>query len=112
MKSLFKLFKEIATRKGFHIEVMNGLEDHFHLLVRMTGSQSVSAIVKDLKGVSSRWINEKGMIPGRLPMATWLWGIFGESVFGSFGEEVYSESMITSWRINSPAYGSILTAVG
>ena len=61
---LFIKIKQIAQEKGYFIDTLNGLDDHLHLLIKMNSSQSIGKIIKDLKGASSRWINEQGKVPG------------------------------------------------
>jgi putative transposase len=51
--------REISVIKGIKINIINGVEDHLHCFVSMKPTQSVSKIVKDLKGESSRWLNEQ-----------------------------------------------------
>ena len=61
---LFLTMKEIAQEKGYFIDTINGLDDHLHLLIKMNSDHSIGKIIKDLKGASSRWINEHQMVPG------------------------------------------------
>ena len=37
--------------------MVNGVEDHLHLLIGLKPTQKISSVVNLLKGVSSRWIN-------------------------------------------------------
>ena len=61
---LFLKMKEIAQEKGYFIDTINDLDDHLHLLIKMNSYHSIGKIIKDLKGASSRWINEHQMVPG------------------------------------------------
>ncbi len=58
-KQLFLHIKKEAVAKGYHVEIVNGVSDHVHALVSMKPQEMVSKLVKDLKGASSRWINEQ-----------------------------------------------------
>ena len=42
--------------------VINGMPDHIHLFFGMRPSQSLSELMQDIKGDSSKWINQKGFI--------------------------------------------------
>ncbi len=39
--------------------VINGVEDHIHILISIDPSQAISDIVRDIKTNSSRWINQR-----------------------------------------------------
>jgi REP element-mobilizing transposase RayT len=54
--------RERGNSKKYHIDVVNGVEDHLHALVAYKGSHSVSRIVNDLKGESSNWINKNDVL--------------------------------------------------
>jgi putative transposase len=38
---------------------INGMPDHVHMLIGIRPTQSISALLQDVKGSSSKWINEK-----------------------------------------------------
>jgi putative transposase len=59
---------------------INGMADHIHILVGMRPTQSISDLLQDIKGSSSKWINEKGVLESRF---SWQQG------FGAFS---YSKS--------------------
>lgn len=68
------------NRKHF-VHAINGTADHVHLLVGMHPSESVSDLVKEIKGQSSKWINDN-----------YLHGSFAwQSGFGAFS---YSKSFV------------------
>ena len=54
--------KQSAQQKEIVIDMINGIEDHVHCLLRLKTTQSVAQIVKQLKGSSSRWISSKNVI--------------------------------------------------
>ena len=63
-----KLFDHIVHIKdeiGIEIEKMNIQPEHVHLLFCLPTSKSIGAIVKNLKGESSHWINDDNMITGK-----------------------------------------------
>jgi len=44
---------------------INGMADHLHIFIGMKPSQSLSDLMQDIKGDSSKWINGKGFLRGR-----------------------------------------------
>ena len=50
--------KHEAVKKEIHIDIVNGVKDHLHLLVKLKTKQSVSEIVKWTKGASSHYLNK------------------------------------------------------
>jgi REP element-mobilizing transposase RayT len=42
--------------------IINGTPDHIPLLVGMRPAQSISDLLQDIKGSSSKWINEKNFV--------------------------------------------------
>ena len=44
---------------------INGMPDHIHILIGMRPTQSISDLMQDIKGSSSKWINQKGFIKGK-----------------------------------------------
>jgi len=79
---LYKYITGIVQNSGHKLIVINGMPDHLHLFIGMKPNQSLSELVQDIKGDSSKWINEKGFVQGRFE-----W----QSGFGGFS---YSISQI------------------
>lgn len=44
---------------------INGMPDHVHILIGLRPSQSISDLMQDVKGNSSKWINEKRFVRGK-----------------------------------------------
>jgi putative transposase len=44
---------------------INGMPDHVHILFGMRPAQSLSDLMQDVKGSSSKWINERKFVKGR-----------------------------------------------
>ena len=42
--------------------IINGVKDHIHLLIGLRPHQSLADLVQDIKGSSSKWINEQNFI--------------------------------------------------
>jgi len=45
--------------------IVNGVEDHIHILIGIKPDCNLSDLVRDIKANSSRWINEKRLVPGK-----------------------------------------------
>lgn len=54
--------RENAVIKGIKIRIINGVEDHLHCLVSLRPTQCVSDVMKSIKGESSHWLNEQGLL--------------------------------------------------
>ena len=51
--------KEEAFKNEILIDIVNGVDDHLHVLVKLKNKQSVSEVVKWIKGSSSYYLNKK-----------------------------------------------------
>ena len=56
--TLFQHIRENARKKGIFLDYINGYVDHVHCLISLGTEQTISEIVKLLKGESSHWINQ------------------------------------------------------
>jgi len=74
----------IRERKGSSIEI-GGVADHVHILSYFPAAVAVSDIVRDIKAISSGWINELRLIRGRFE---WQVGFAAFSVSYSLIESV------------------------
>ena len=48
-----------ASRQGCAILALNGTADHIHLLVTIPATITIADLVKQVKGVSSQFVNEE-----------------------------------------------------
>ena len=83
-EDLYKYMTGIVQNNGQKLIAINGLPDHIHLFIGMKPDQSLSDLIQDVKGCSSKWIHENDFINGRFE---WQAG------FGGFS---YSVSQIDS----------------
>ncbi len=58
---LYNKIRSIAQEKQYHLDCINGIADHVHLLISLNPRFSISVIVKDLKGISYHWVNENNL---------------------------------------------------
>ncbi len=57
---LYKYISGIVQANKHKVIAINGMPDHIHLLIGLRPSQSISDLMQDVKGSSSKWINENG----------------------------------------------------
>jgi putative transposase len=62
---LFQYITGIVQNHNHKMICINGVEDHIHILIGMRPTQSISDLLQDIKGGSSKWVNEKGFVKGR-----------------------------------------------
>ena len=62
---LYKYITGIIKNNKHKLLAINGMPDHIHFLFGLRPSQSISDLLQDIKGNSSKWINEKKFIKGK-----------------------------------------------
>jgi putative transposase len=62
---LYKYITGIVQNNKHKILAINGMPDHIHILIGYRPAQSLSDLMQDVKGSSSKWINEKKFVQGR-----------------------------------------------
>lgn len=60
-EQLYKYITGIVTNQGHKLLAINGMPDHLHILIGMKPIQSLSDLMQDIKGDSSKWINKEGL---------------------------------------------------
>ena len=73
---LYKYITGIIQNNGHKVLAINGMPDHVHIFFGMRPTQSLSDLMQDVKGDSSKWINHKGFIIGKF---SWQEGYGGFS---------------------------------
>jgi REP element-mobilizing transposase RayT len=80
---IYKYIAGTLKEQGQKLMAINGMQDHVHILFGMSGTISLSDLIKEIKASSSRLINDK----------KWLRGHFNwQSGYGAFS---YSRSQIS-----------------
>jgi REP element-mobilizing transposase RayT len=81
-EELHKYITGIVQTRGQKLIVINGMPDHLHILIGLKPDMAVSNLVRDIKAISSKFINER----------RWIRGKFGwQEGFGAFS---YSHSQL------------------
>jgi len=62
---LYKYITGIIQNNKHKLICINGMPDHIHILVGMRPTQSISDLLQDIKGGSSKWINERQFVKGK-----------------------------------------------
>jgi len=58
-EELYKYITGITKENGHKLLAINGMSDHIHILIGLRPTQSISDLMQDIKGGSSKWINLK-----------------------------------------------------
>lgn len=59
---LYQYITAIVQGYGHKMLIINGMPDHVHFLVGLRPNQSISELMQDVKGGSSKWINEEKLV--------------------------------------------------
>jgi REP element-mobilizing transposase RayT len=62
-KKVFQHIKLNALAHEIYVDHIGGFEDHVHCLVLLKKDQTISSLVKQIKGESSHWINRNKLTP-------------------------------------------------
>jgi putative transposase len=63
---LYKYITGIIQTHNHKLLAINGIPDHLHIFFGMRPTQSLSDLMQDVKGSSSKWINEKNSLKRNL----------------------------------------------
>ncbi|MGA0558770.1 IS200/IS605 family transposase [Larkinella sp. VNQ87] len=64
-EDLYRYMTGIVQNQGHKLLAINGMPDHVHIFLGLNPNQSISNLLQDLKGDSSRWINTQQLVTGR-----------------------------------------------
>jgi len=62
---LYKYISGIISNKHHKPLAINGMPDHLHVFFGMKPTESISDLLQDIKASSSKWINDKKLVPGK-----------------------------------------------
>ena len=77
---LYAFLEDELIKLGCSVLKINGTEDHVHCLIRIRPHISISIIVKQIKGSSSRYINKNNLIEDHFE---WQRGYYVNSIHKS-----------------------------
>ena len=81
---LYKYITGIVQNNDHKLIAINGISNHVHIFIGYKPNQLIPDLMQDVKGSSSKWINEKRFVKGKF---SWQEG------YGTFS---YSNSQIDS----------------
>lgn len=58
---LYRYISGVLRQKKCHVYIINGVEDHLHILTHVHPSVSLSSLIKDIKLASSAFIKKKNL---------------------------------------------------
>ncbi len=64
-ETLYRYITGIVQNQGHKLLAINGMPDHLHLFMGINPKQSISDLMQDVKGDSSKWINDNHHTKGR-----------------------------------------------
>ena len=62
---LYKYISGIVQMHNHKMLIINGMPDHVHMFFGMRPTQSLSNLMQDVKGSSSKWVNDHKLVNGR-----------------------------------------------
>ncbi len=86
-QQVFGYIGQIINNMGHKTYIINGVEDHIHILFSMKPTHSVSDTMREIKSNSSKWLNESGLVKSRF---SWQKGYGAFSVSKSGVNRVYA----------------------
>ena len=72
---VFMHIKEYAISKGIELDVINGYFDHAHCLICLTRQQTLSDVMKVIKGESAYWINKNKLTSTKFVWQDDYWAV-------------------------------------
>jgi putative transposase len=64
-EELYRYIIGIVKSNNHKLLSINGMPDHIHILFGLRPSQSIADLMQDVKGSSSKWINDKKFVQGK-----------------------------------------------
>ncbi|MDQ6901713.1 MAG: IS200/IS605 family transposase [Bacteroidota bacterium] len=92
---LYKYITGTIQTHDHKLLAINGMPDHLHIFFGMRPTQSLSDLMQDVKGNSSKWINEKKFIKEKFE---WQGG------YGAFSYSKSQVSKVISYVQNQEAH--------
>ncbi len=62
---LYKYTTGIIQNNGHKVLIINGMSDHIHILIGFRTTQSLADLMRDIKQMTSLWVNENKLTKGK-----------------------------------------------
>ncbi len=92
---LYEYITGIVQKNNHKMIIINGMPDHIHIVVGMRPTQAISDLLQDIKGSSSKWINDHRLVKGKFQ---WQEG------YGAFSYSKSSLPKLIDYVKNQEAY--------
>lgn len=83
---LFAHIKKHAEENGIGVQVVNGADNHIHVLLQLMPAQNLTQVMKSIRSESTTWINESKFIK---PLFEWEEDFSALSVSPSSVKQVF-----------------------
>ena len=97
---LYKYITGIIQKQKHKLIIINGVNDHIHILIGYRPHQSLSDLLQDIKGSSSKWINEN-----KLTKIRFAW----QEGYGAFSYSHSHLSKVISYITNQEQHHKKIT---
>lgn len=95
---LFKYISGLLKNKKCHLYIINGVEDHIHIITHIHPTISLSSLIKDIKVASSLHIKEKNLF---LDFKSWQEG------YGAFTYSIKEKDRLIEYVKNQEEHHKI-----
>ncbi len=85
-RNVYAYIAEELRELGCPVRIINGMPDHIHCLFLLNPQKSIAEVIKQIKGTSSHYINQKEELSVKF---AWQTGYAAYSVSESIVEKVY-----------------------
>ena len=85
-RNVYAYIAEELRELGCPVRIINGMPDHIHCLFLLNPQKSIAEVIKQIKGTSSHYINQKEELSVKF---AWQTGYAAYSVSESVVEKVY-----------------------
>lgn len=92
---LYNYMAAIIQNNKHKLLAIGGTDDHVHILIGFRPSQSISDLMKDVKGCSSKWINDNRLTEG--------WFSWQEG-YGAFSYSQEDVPAVIRYILNQPEH--------
>lgn len=97
---LFKYISGLLQNKKCHLYIINGVEDHIHIITHIHPTISLSNLIKDIKVASSLHIKEKNLF---LDFISWQEG------YGAFTYSIKEKDRLIKYVMNQEEHHNTKT---
>ncbi len=99
-EELQKYLTGIIQNNGHKVLAINGMPDHYHILIGLRPAQAIADLMRDVKAGSAKWINEQGYVYGRFE---WQDG------YGAFSYEKSALPTVIAYIMNQKEHHRVKT---